>query len=419
MNGRERIKLALNHKEADRVPVDFGGCAQTTIQVGVIAKLREYFGLECRPVIVEEPYTMMGRIDEDLKQALGVDVDALNPLFSFFGIRRGGWKEFRMEDGLEVLVPGEFQISRDEQGDIFTYPQGDTSVHPSARMPKGGYYFDAIMRQKPIEEEKLRVEDNLEEFGPIGREELDFLVAGLKEQKKSGRAALGVVPGSGLGDIACVPAPWLKDPKGIRDIEEWYISTIARPELLHEIFDRQTDIALENLAKIHAAIGEGMDVAWVCGTDFGTQTTTFCSPATYDSLYKPYYRKVNDWIHANTSWKTFKHCCGAVESFMEAFIDSGFDVMNPIQWTAEGMDPKILKKRYGDRLVFWGGGVDTQRTLPFGTPGQVREEVLRVCEIFAPGGGFVFNTIHNIQANTPVLNIIAMLEALDEFNGRS
>jgi hypothetical protein len=163
MNGGERIKLALNHKEADRVPVDFGGCAQTTIQVGVIAKLREYFGLERRPVIVEEPYTMMGRIDEDLKQALGVDVEALNPLFSFFGLRRAGWKEFRMEDGLEVLVPGEFQVSRDDQGDIFTYPQGDTSVPPSARMPKGGYYFDAIMRQKPIEEDKLKVEDNLEE----------------------------------------------------------------------------------------------------------------------------------------------------------------------------------------------------------------------------------------------------------------
>ena len=108
MNGRERIKLALAHREADRVPVDFGGCAQTTIQAGVVAKLREHFGLERRPVIVEEPYTMMGRLDEDLKQAMGVDVDALNPLYSFFGLRRAGWKEFRMEDRLEVLVPGEF-----------------------------------------------------------------------------------------------------------------------------------------------------------------------------------------------------------------------------------------------------------------------------------------------------------------------
>jgi hypothetical protein len=419
MNGKERIRLALDHKEADRVPVDFGGCAQTTIHVSVIAALRAHFGLPKEPVIVEEPYTMMGRLDEDLKAAMGVDVDALNSLYTFFGTPRKDWKEFRMEDGLEVLVPGDFNITRDAGGDIFTYPKGDTSVPPSARMPKGGYYFDALMRQEPIVEEKLKAEDNLEEFGPVSEAELDFLVQGLAAQAKNGRASLGVVPGAGLGDIACVPAPWMKAPKGIRDIEEWYISTVARTELLHEIFERQTDIAIGNLERIHARIGEGIDVAWVCGADFGTQTSTFCSPATFNELYKPYYKKVNGWIHRNTGWKTFKHCCGAIESFMEAFIESGFDVMNPVQWTAAGMDPKLLKERYGKRIVFWGGGVDTQKTLPFGTPAQVRSEVLSVCETFAPGGGFVFNTIHNIQANTPVENIVAMLKALDEYNGRA
>ncbi len=419
MNGKERIRLALAHKEADRVPVDFGGCAQTTIQVGVIAALRDHFGLEKRKVIVEEPYTMMGRMDEDLKQAMGCDVDALNLLHTFFGNSRKDWKEFRMEDGLEVLVPGDFNVTRDERGDILTYPVGDTTCPPSARMPKGGYYFDAILRQHPIDDEKLRAEDNLEEFGALSGPELDFLVEGLKEQAKTGRAAFGVVPGAGLGDIACVPAPWMKDPKGIRDIEEWYVSTAIRRPLLHEIFDRQTDIAILNLERINQAVGKDMDIAWICGTDFGTQTSTFCSLATYKELYEPYYRKVNGWIHQNTSWKTFKHCCGAVETFMEAFIESGFDIINPVQWTASGMDPLLLKKRYGDALVFWGGGVDTQKTLPFGSPAEVRAEVLRICEIFAPGGGFVFNTVHNIQANTPVANIVAMLEALDEFNGRT
>jgi uroporphyrinogen-III decarboxylase len=162
-----------------------------------------------------------------------------------------------------------------------------------------------------------------------------------------------------------------------------------------------------------------MDVVWVCGTDFGTQTSTFCSLQTYEELYEPYYRKVNDWIHAHTAWKTFKHCCGAIENFMEALIESGFDIINPVQWNAAGMDPRRLKERYGERIVFWGGGVDTQRTLPFGSPEEVRRQVLSLCEIFAPGGGFVFNTVHNIQANTPVRNVVAMLDALDEFNGRA
>jgi hypothetical protein len=418
MTGKERIQQALEHKEADRVPVDFGGCAQTTIHVGVIAALREHFGLEKRPVKVEEPYTMMGRIDEDLKRAMEVDVDAIVTLYSFFGIARRDWKEYRMNDGLEVLMPGDFNVTRDAQGNIYMHPQGDTSVPPSAKMPKGGYYFDAIVRQHPIDESKLDVQDNLEEFGPITRAEIDFLIEQLKETRKTGRAAFGVVPGAGLGDIACVPAPWMKDPKGIRDIEEWYISTVTRKDFLHRVFDRETDIAIENMAKIHRAVGDGFDIAWVCGTDFGTQTSTFCSPQTFKELYMPYYKKVNGWIHKNTGWKTFKHCCGAMEGFMDAFIESGFDIMNPVQWTAAGMDPEALKKRYGGRIVFWGGGVDTQKTLPFGTPGEVRAEVLRSCETFAPGGGFVFNTIHNVQAGTPTANIVAMLDALKEFNGR-
>jgi hypothetical protein len=417
MTGKERIASALAHEESDKIPVDFGGCAQTTIHVNVIAKLREHFGLRKEPVKVEEPYTMMGRIEDDLKEALGTDVDAISSLYSFFGVARDEWKEFRMEDGLEVLVPKDFNVTRDASGDIYMHPRGDLSLPPSAKMPKGGYYFDAIMRQKPIDDDNLRVADNLEEFVPITREELDFLVAGIKANEKGGRAALGVVPGAGLGDIACVPAPWMADPKGIRDIEEWYISTVARVDYLHELFDRQTDIAIGNLKKIAAAVGDGFDVAWVCGTDFGTQSSTFCSLGTFNELYKPYYRKVNDWIHANTGWKTFKHCCGSIESFMDAFIEAGFDIINPVQWTARNMEPEALKEKYGKRITFWGGGVNTQRTLPFGTPEQVREEVLSVCRILAPGGGFVFNTIHNIQASTPTENVIAMLDALAEFNG--
>jgi hypothetical protein len=346
-------------------------------------------------------------------------VDALLGLGTFFGMPRDGWKDFTMEDGLQVLVPQGFNVTRDPNGNIYAYPQGDTSVPASGVMPKGGWYFDAIIRQPPLpaDDADLRLEDNLEEFTDITPAELDFLAGQLPANRKSGRALFGVVPGAGLGDIACVPGPWMKHPKGIRDITEWYISTASRREFLHRLFDRQTDIVLGNLEKIHRVVGEAMDLAWVCGTDFGTQASTFCSPQTYTELYQPYYLKVNNWIHRHTRWKTFKHCCGSITTFMEGFIASGFDVLNPVQWTAANMEPGMLKAKFGDRIVFWGGGVDTQRTLPFGTPAQVRQEVLGACEIFAPGGGFVFNTIHNIQARTPIENVIAMLEAVREFNG--
>ena len=139
---------------------------------------------------------------------------------------------------------------------------------------------------------------------------------------------------------------------------------------------------------------------------------------TLRDLYFPYYKQVNDWIHAHTPWKTFKHSCGAVSKFIPTFIEAGFDILNPVQCSATGMEPEKLKAEFGDRIVFWGGGVDTQKVLPFGTPAEVREQVLRRCEIFAPGGGFVFDSIHNVQAATPVENIVAMLDAVHEFNGR-
>jgi uroporphyrinogen-III decarboxylase len=215
-----------------------------------------------------------------------------------------------------------------------------------------------------------------------------------------------------------VPAPFLKHPKGIRDVEEWYISTLTRQDYVHAVFARQCEVALERLAQVHAAAGNTIDVLYVCGTDFGTQASTFCSLETFDRLWAPFYRQVNDWIHRHTTWKTFKHSCGAVEAFLGRFIELGFDILNPVQTTAAGMDPRALKERYGPRIVFWGGGVNTQWTLPFGTPDQVRTEVLERCEIFATGGGFVFNAVHNVQAQTPVENIVAMLDAVREFNGR-
>jgi uroporphyrinogen-III decarboxylase len=164
-------------------------------------------------------------------------------------------------------------------------------------------------------------------------------------------------------------------------------------------------------------MGRLVDIIFICGADFGTQNSTFCSEDTFRELYMPYYKKINDWIHKNTAWKTFKHSCGAIEPFMKLFIEAGFDIINPVQCSAKGMDPKILKDRYGDKLVFWGGGVDTQWVLPFGTMEEIRQQVLERCKIFSHNGGFVFNAIHNIQANTPVENIAAMIKAVKEFNG--
>jgi len=280
-------------------------------------------------------------------------------------------------------------------------------------MPKGGFYFDSIIRQKPIDDAKLNPADNLEEFGPISEEALQHYERLANDLYSNTDLAIGTgFPGTAFGDIALVPGPWMKDPKGIRDIEEWYVSTVIRQAYIKEVFARQAEIAIENLKRIYQAVGDKVHVVFMDGTDLASQNSLFCSPDTYRHLYLPYSKQVNDWVHAHTKWKTLKHCCGGCEPLIEGFIDAGFDVLNPVQTSARRMDPQHLVDTFGGRIVFWGGGVDTQQTLPFGTPDEVRAQVAERVRIFGRKGGFVFNTIHNIQCNTPVENVLAMFEAL-------
>lgn len=416
MNGREQLNQALNHKEG-KVPVDFGSLPVTGIHCSVVEQLRKHYGLEERPIKICEPFQMLGLIEEDLKQAMGVTVEGIYPRNVMFGFPMGDWKEWRAPWGQDLLVPGEFNVTRDDENNYYLYPEGDTSLAPSGRLPDGGYFFDAVIRQEHFDEDNLNAEDNLQEFNALSEEDLEHFRRSVADVSGRGRGVIANMGGTGLGDIALVPGLNLKDPRGIRDVEEWYVSTVIRQDYLHEIFDKQTDIALENLGRVKDIFGETVQAIFLCGTDLGTQDSTFCSNETFDELYKPYYKKMNDWIHKNTTWKSVKHTDGAIFDLIPHLIDAGFDVLNPIQTSARGMDPKRLQEAYGDRIVFWGGSADSQHTLPFGTPEAVRKEALTNCEILAQGGGYVFNSIHNIQARTPIANVIALVDAVHEFNG--
>jgi hypothetical protein len=416
--GADRVRSALSHRAPDALPIDFGGSFVTGIHVSCVAALRRHFGLGRDPVRVIDPGQMLGEVGDDLKQIIGISTEGIVRRMTRFGFPLSDWRPWRMYDGLEVLVPGGFEVTTDDSGDTLLYPQSDRTAPPSARMPKDGYFFDSIIRQEPIDEDNLNPADNLEEFQPISEEDLNYLEREARRAAATGRAVMASFGGAALGDVALVPGVGLKHPKGIRDVTEWYVSTSARRDYVHRVFEGQCDIAIANFARIAARIGDLIDVVNICGTDFGTQNSSFCSVATFRQLWLPYYRRINDWIHANTRWRTFKHSCGAVFKFIPSLIEAGFDILNPVQCSAVGMDPERLKQTYGRQLTFWGGGVDTQKTLPFGAPAQVREEVLRRCEVFAPGGGFVFSTVHNVQARTPVENLVALIGALREFTGR-
>ena len=419
MNSRENLKKTLNHEQPDRVVLDFGGTAVTGIHCLAVKNLRDYYGLKKIPVKVVEPFQMLGEVGDDLRDAMGIDVIGAYGKNNIFGFANSEceWKPFTSNWGQELLVPVDFKYAEAEDGSLLIYPAGDNSVPPSARMPNTGYFFDAIIRQEPFDDEQLNPENNLEEFEPIDHVSLDYWERTVNHLAGSGKGIIASLGGTALGDIALVPGMQLKKPKGIRDVAEWYMSTVMRPDYIHSIFEKQTDLAIENFASIFERIGNRIDAVFICGTDFGTQDSTFCSPDQFVELYLPYYKRINDWMHQNTEWKSFKHSCGAVETFMPLFIEAGFDIINPVQINAKGMDPRHLKNTYGKDLVFWGGGVDTQKMLSFGTPAEVKKQVLDNCEIFAKDGGFVFNTVHNIQANVPVENLAAMMDAIKEFNG--
>ena len=415
MTSKERFDLTINHKQPDRMMVDFGGTSVTGIHVLAVENLRKYYGLESRPLRITDAFQMLGEIDAELGEILGTDTVAVKSKKNSFGISNlAPYKEFLTPWGQVVLVSEGFNTTIGENGDVLSYPQGDLSLEPSARMPSSGYFFDAIIRQKPFNEEDLNPEDNLEEYGLVSDDDLKYWKDVCQKARATGKVVVAGLGGTGLGDIAHIPGMKLKNPKGIRDIAEWYMSLILRPDYIRTMFDKQTEIAVENLRRLHEVIGNKIDVVYVCGTDFGTQDSTFCAPGQFDDLWMPYYQRVNKWIHENTTWKTFKHSCGAVEGFMSRFIEAGFDIINPVQISAKGMDPAHLKKTYGKDIVFWGGGIDTQSVLPYASPEEIRGSVLRLCEIFAKDGGYVFNTVHNIQANVPVENIVAMIDAVNE-----
>ncbi len=418
MNSRERVIAAINHRAPDRCPVDLGATAQTGMNASTLYRLRTALGLPAHPIRIVEPAQMLGDPGEDLLKLIGSDVVGLWSRGNFYGYRNENWKPWTMSDGTPVLMGGAFEYDVDAEGRTWVYPEGDRSARYSAVMPAGGSFFDSVDHAEPFdmddaEEEDLTPREDFKgDFSVASEEDARYWEAESRRlYEETEYAVVGLLGGAGLGDVACLPGPHVKKPRGIRRMDDWLAAHLLFPDYVDEVFALQTEMMLKNLEIYRQAVGERIQVVWISGTDFGTQHATFIGPDVFRRLYKPHYKKINDWVHQNTGWKTFYHSCGAVFPLMQDFVEMGVDILNPLQLSADGMDPVKIKAEFGDRLTFWGGGVDTQRTLPFGTPGEVRREVRERIGILNQGGGYVFNPIHNVVANVPPENLIAMYEA--------
>ena len=382
------------------MPLDLGGNLTSGIMAHALDRLRRHLGLEERPVKVHEVFQMLGDVEPDVVERLGLDVLPVEPPVQFFGLRREGWKPWPLWDGTRVLVPGQFAV---EVG------RGRRLAPARRRRPGragGGAHAPRRLLLRHARPHRLASPagpppplEQVRREHRFGAEELEHLQA--RAELLRAHHGQGPVPGLlGLhrpavgGQHPRLPGLMLLDPSYVRDL-----------------FAVRTETALENLGKLAAHLGDSIDVVGLDGTDYGAQNRELFAPGLFAELYVPFFRAQNDWIHRHTGWKSFLHSCGSIPRLLPLLVEAGVDILNPVQTSAAGMDPGRLKREFGGRLVFWGGGVDTQRTLPFGTPGEVRREVRERVRAFAPGGGFVFNPIHNVQQGTPPENVAAAFDA--------
>lgn len=422
MTSRERVLKAINHQQPDRCPIDLGSNGQTGMNISTLYRLRKALGLDEHRLKAIEPLQMLGEVEEDVLQAVHSDVIGLWNRGNMMGFMQDDWKPFDLDDGTPTWMGGGFEYDVNEKGDKMVYACGDRNEKYAFCMPKGGTFFDNVDHfdvpfDWDMDEEDLTPEEDFrEDFQVCSDEDARYWE---EESKKlyegTEYAIMGVLGGGGLGDAAWVPGPTVKRPRGIRRVADWLTAQVMYPDYIKAVLEMQTQVMLKNLEIYKQAVGDRIQVVWISGTDFATQRGLFLSPATFRDIYKPFYTRINGWVHEHTNWKTFYHCCGCVNDLLDDFAEMGVDCLNPVQFSAmepNGMSPQRLKDEYGDKFTFWGGGVDTQRVLPFGTPEEVREQVAERVRILNKGGGYIFNTIHNVVANVPAENLIAMYETV-------
>jgi uroporphyrinogen decarboxylase len=378
---RSRVETALAHHEPDRVPYDLGGTILTGIHERAYTRLREYLGLPPVPREIEDPIQQLHRVDDDLKRRFEVDVYGVNP-----GKPRQAGRPPWSEDGYDKI--------QDEWGIEWWKPQD------------GGLYYD--MRRHPLEGIDTVTElaryafpDPLDPGRYDGMaERADALMNGRQAAYVLGRNAPGIF------EIAL----WM------RGFENFFCDMVANVPFAEALLDTICEIKMKYWAKALECVGANVMMVSEAD-DLASQDRLLCSPELYRRLIKPRHTRLFAFIkrQARVPVRIFYHSCGAILPVIPDLIESGIDILNPVQVSAAGMDTRELKRRFGRDLTFYGGGVDTQHVLPRGTPGAVRDEVRRRIEDLAPGGGFIFNTVHNIQADVPPENIVAMWEAVREY----
>jgi uroporphyrinogen decarboxylase len=378
-NSRQRVTQALAHQEPDRIPIDFGGTVCSSIHRDAYFQLKTYLGMELEELTIVDPFQQLPYLDEKLQRRLGADCLMLQlPAVEL--------------QGVEVFEDGPYHAFIDHFG---------AKVH----MPKdGGLYYDWV--EFPIKRATM------EELDAYTWPALDppQVLARLREQARH----LGENTNYALAGSAIMGGGIFEQPTTMMGFEAFLMALVKQPDFANRLMDQLTDLYIESCDNYLEQVGEYLDVFVYCD-DICGQHGWLISPDLYRKSIKPKQKRLIEAIKSKTEAKVFYHGCGAILEQIPDLIEIGVDIVNPVQVSADGMDTRRLKEIYGRDIVFWGGGVDTQHVFPFGTPRQVADEVKRRIDDLAPGGGFVFAAVHNIQAGVPPENIVMAFDTAMEY----
>jgi len=408
MNSRDRVVAALNHREPDRVPVDLSGHRSSGIAPTAYRRLREHLRLPKRPIRVYDPVQQMAIVDEDVLDLFGVDTIELGRAFAQ---EEKWWTEWTLPDGSPCLMP---VWAKPERGEDEWVIRSKTSGRVIARMPDGCMYFEQAYWPLADNDDLDTLPGAFDECmwcavasppGPetAGQDGVKKLADGARRLREStDRAIIGLFGGN-----------LLEMGQFLYRNDNFFLLLAGDPDRAHAFLDRIMEIHLRNLESFLKAVGPFIDVI-LFGDDLGMQTGPQISPAMYREFFKPRHGKM--WKRAKelADVKVMLHCCGGVRELFPDLIDAGLDAINPVQISCRGMEASKLKSDFGKDITLWGGGCDTQTVLSLGTPEEVRRHVREQVEALRPGGGFVFQQVHNILAHVPPENIAAMFEAVRE-----
>jgi uroporphyrinogen decarboxylase len=379
MTSRERLLRALDHREPDRVPIDLGG-NQTGIHKFAYRRLLDLLGLH-EELVIMDLVQQLARPSEPVLERLRVDTRY---------IAAGGPKDFKGEVVRRVRNGRTWNDFTDEFGVTWSMPED----HP--------YYFD--ISHSPLAGLSL---DEIRAY-PFPRGDDPTRFEGLRERALALRreTPYGVVSGiSGVVYEIC----WY-----MRGLENLFIDMMAQPAVLEVLIDRTLKFWMDWFRLFLDEVGDVVDVIMI-GDDLAGQNGPLFNPAVYRRIVKPRHKRLVQYVKSRTRAKIWYHSCGSVLEYLPDLVDNGIDVLNPVQLSAKGMDPGRLKAEWGSRLAFWGGGIDSQHVLPRARPREIREHVRRNLAAFKPGGGYVFNSVHNIQADVPPENVVALYDAAYKF----